>query len=465
MIAALLLVPVDIRSLGRTILQRASQISERASDSDYVNMGTSKVDRKSIVILGGSWGGVSLSHYILKHVLPALDETYQVILISSASQAFCRPAAPRALISDDFFPQEKLFVDIPAQFTQYPPDNFTFLHATVTALDTTTRTVTISPQSKSTPLEPTTSVIPFHSVVIATGATAASPLLGLSPGDDISDLRSSWTTVRAALPTARRIVVAGGGPSGVEVAGELGEHLNGPAARKWWWFGTPSTMRNPRVEITLVSAGERILPDLRQSLADTAEEYLAALGVKLWKGVRVKGVEASEGGKGGEVVVLDNGETIQTDLYIPCVGIKPNTDFIKPAGGTGRSPLLAADGRVETNPRTLRVDKAGEGARIYAIGDASSFATKPGVHNTLSAVPILAANMKRDLDGAAVGKDREFEEDLRETQLVPVGRRRGVGAMKGWRLPSWAVWLIKGRDYWLWTTGDIWSGKAWAKKM
>jgi len=87
------------------------------------------------------------------------------------------------------------------------------------------------------------------------------------------------------------------------------------------------------------------------------------------------------------------------------------------------------------------------------------------VHNTLSAVPILAANMKRDLDGAAEGKDREFVEDLRETQLVPVGRRWGVGAMKGWRLPSWAVWLIKGRDYWLWTTGDIWSGKAWAKKM
>jgi hypothetical protein len=30
---------------------------------------------------------------------------------------------------------------------------------------------------------------------------------------------------------------------------------------------------------------------------------------------------------------------------------------------------------------------------------------------------------------------------------VPLGRGGGVGAIYGWRVPSWAVWLIKGRDY------------------
>jgi hypothetical protein len=50
-------------------------------------------------------------------------------------------------------------------------------------------------------------------------------------------------------------------------------------------------------------------------------------------------------------------------------------------------------------------------------------------------------------------------EDKGETQLVPIGRSKGVGALMGWEVPSWVVWAIKGRDYWLWTTGKLWSGR------
>lgn len=144
------------------------------------------------------------------------------------------------------------------------------------------------------------------------------------------------------------------------------------------------------------------------------------------------------------------------------VGTSPNTGFVR------EKTLLAADGRVETNRKTLRVDKAGEGVRVYVLGDVSNVAIKPEVHNTLSEVPVLVANMKRDLAGVKDGEDRIFfffEEDLREFQMVPIGRSKGVGAMKGWWVPSFMVWLIKGRDYWLWTTGAIWSGKAWAKEQ
>ncbi|KAK0644299.1 putative AMID-like mitochondrial oxidoreductase [Cercophora newfieldiana] len=423
-------------------------------------MAKTTTTRKSIVILGGSWGGVSLSHYLLHHVVPYLHKaepsSYEVVLISSSSQAFCRPAAPRAFISDDLFKQEKLFVDIEPQFKQYPSGSFRFLHATATNVDTQARVVTISSHGTNK-----ISTVSFHALVIATGASTPSPLLGFTPGQDVPHLRSNWAAVRAALPTARRVVIAGGGPTGVEVAGELGEHLNGPMARAW--FLLPSAQTKPRVEITLVAATERILPGLRKTLAERAEVYLAALGVKIISGVKVTGVTLSGAGEGkvygGTVVTLSNGETIKADVYIPCVGTTPNTEFV------ADKALLAPDGKVETNPKTLRVDKAGEGAKIYALGDASNFAVNPGVHNTLSAVPILAANMKRDLAGMKDGEDRVFEEDLRETQLVPIGKSKGVGAMKGWWLPSFLVWLIKGRDYWLWTTGDIWSGKAWAKEQ
>jgi apoptosis-inducing factor 2 len=47
---------------------------------------------------------------------------------------------------------------------------------------------------------------------------------------------------------------------------------------------------------------------------------------------------------------------------------------------------------------------------------------------------------------------------------VPVGRRKGVGVAMGWWVPSWVVWGVKGRDYWVWTTGRLWSGRQWGRE-
>lgn len=39
-----------------------------------------------------------------------------------------------------------------------------------------------------------------------------------------------------------------------------------------------------------------------------------------------------------------------------------------------------------------------------------------------------------------------FEEEERKTQMVLVGRSKGVGVVMGWRIPGWLVWTIKGRE-------------------
>jgi NADH dehydrogenase FAD-containing subunit len=141
--------------------------------------------------------------------------------------------------------------------------------------------------------------------------------------------------------------------------------------------------------------------------------------------------------------------------------MEPNTSFLS-------STLLTPTRQVSTNISTLRVDVAGP--RIYAIGDCSSYA-RPAIHNILAAVPILGAHIKRDLlldagvsETEVRTKEKVFKEDTREMQLVPIGRSKGVGAAMGWKLPSWLVWAIKGRDYWLWTVGGLWTGKQWAKE-
>jgi NADH dehydrogenase FAD-containing subunit len=408
--------------------------------------------KKNMLILGASYAGLSTTHYLLKHVLPALPEPsqYQILLVSASSQTMCRPACPRALLSDDLFDQGKLFVNTAQQLEQYAQENVKFVFGKATNLDHENRTATIQHSDGKE------QVVPFHTLVVATGASTPSPLLGLNTTS--SDLRNAWSLFRPALPTAKRIVIAGAGPAGVEVAGELGQYLNGSPG----WFGSGKS--KVKVEVTLIASGDRILSALRPSIARTAESYLSTLGVTIVKNAHVERVEPETAGRNTTnltsptTVTLSNGQILEADLYIPATGARPNTSFLT-------ASLLQDDGRVITNPGTLRVDSAG--LRIYAIGDCSSTPTHPSIHQITNAVPILCSNIKHDLlldAGAPALSERKFEEDLRETQLVPIGTQKGVGAAMGWRLPSWMVWAIKGRDYWLWTTGRLWSGAQWAKE-
>lgn len=418
--------------------------------------------KNTILILGGSYAGLSTAHYLLRHVLPALPnkDSYQVVLVSASSQTLCRPACPRALLSDDFFPQDKLFVNTAQQLDHLPKDSWTFINGTATQVDHERRITTITLTSGDA------QTIPFHTLVIATGSSTPSALLGLNTTSPA--LRSAWSSFRTALPIARHIVIAGGGPAGVEVAGELGEFLNG---RPDWFGGVSSTSKTggERVRITLITSAREILPALRPSIAHAAEAYLRSLGVSIVKETKVFSVEPEDAGCSVDALTspvtlgLSSGETLDADLYIPATGARPNTAFLEPM-------LLDGSGRVATNPQTLRVEAADTPtALIYAIGDASSFA-RPAVHNIIAAIPILCSNIRRDLlldagvPESDVGAERDFQEDTRETQLVPIGTKKGVGAAMGWRVPSWAVWLIKGRDYWLWTTGKLWSGQQWAKE-
>ena len=294
----------------------------------------------------------------------------------------------------------------------------------------------------------------FDALVIATGSSTPSPLMGFNARDSVA-LKASWGEFRTGLEGVKSIVIAGGGPVGVETAGELGEMLNGRGNKN---------KATPSVPITIVTSGAELLPSLRPSIARKAEVFLLDVGVKVVKNVKVVSV-SPEGAGTTDVaskakVTLGDGTVLEADLYIPAVGIAYNTGFVDKS-------LLTAEGRINTNASTLRVDVAG--AKIYAMGDVSS-AARPAVHTIFATLPVVCANIKRDLllesgkGESEVGKERTFVEDLRETQFVPIGRNKGVGAAMGWQLPSLMVWAIKGRDYWLWTTGGLWSGKQWNKE-
>lgn len=67
------------------------------------------------------------------------------------------------------------------------------------------------------------------------------------------------------------------------------------------------------------------------------------------------------------------------------------------------------------------------------------------------AIPVLMTNIQRDLLAAhkdvnaePTGGDRKYRKNTSETQLVPIGRSKGVGAFNGSSLPTLMVYMIKG---------------------
>lgn len=423
-------------------------------------------ETRNIVIVGASFGGVSMAHYFLKHVAPALKTsgpTYKVILLDPSTHFWWRPSAPRAIVDAALMPHSKTFVPIMDGFKNYPAGSVTLLQGLATAVDTAACTITFQPGTDASPSHNLSSSsaekqansssangtslpteqIHYHALILATGTSTPTALTSLL-GPHTHSI-AAMDAMNARLRTAKTIVVGGGGPVGVETAGEIGEALNGVAG---WGSERPG---RPQATVTLVTSGAKLLPKLRSALSDKAERYLNRVGVDVRYNTRV--VSTDGAADGPATVKLDNGETLSCDVYIPAVGAAPNTAFL-PAS------LLSSSKHVATNPSTLRVDAAGA-PRVYCIGDCGDYC-RGGIVDLYDAVPVLGANIALDL-GATGFKARTYVDKKAETQVVPVGRTRGVGAFNGWQLPSMAVKMIKGKDYMTGMMPGITEGTKWAK--
>lgn len=400
--------------------------------------------QETILILGASFAGLGAAHYILKHVLPSLPKsgntTYTVTLVNPSTDFYWRIAGPRATVSKALMPPAKYLYPIAPGFASYPKDSFTFIQGTATALSTSSRTATITLADGST------TSIPYHALIIATGTKTPAPQL--SQHTTTAALTAALDDFQAALPKATSVIIAGGGPVGVETAGEIGEFLNGTPG----FFG--SKPAHPKAKVTLISGDKKLLPILRPAIALTAEKYLARVGVDVVYGARVTSATAAAGTKAGQTAVtLADGSVRSADLYVDATGVRPNTAFLP-------RDLVNERGFVACDPATLRVDAAGP--RVYVVGDVGSY-TRGGVMDLDNALPVVMTNLKKDLTGGS-GPDRTYTPNNLEQQIVPVGRGKGVGAFGGWRVPSWFVWMIKGRDYLSSMAPDVVSGKKWAKE-
>ncbi|USP81064.1 hypothetical protein yc1106_08338 [Curvularia clavata] len=388
---------------------------------------------ETILIIGGSFAGISAAHYVLRHVLPQLPKkegvNYSVTIVNPSKDLWWRIAAPREIVSKQMMPSDKTFLPIEPAFT-YASPKFKFVQGLATQVDAAAQTVTV--QTTSGEMQS----IQYAALVIATGFTTPSPLFTQST--DRAALEKVHATFQDELKTAKTVIIGGGGPVGVEAAGEIAEILNG---RPGFMASGP---KNPKAQIKLFCADRQLLPLLRPAIGKTAEQFLKRLGCNVTYDVRVIGSAKMSEEEGGKTRVdLSNGEILEADIYIDATGSRPNTGFLPKEWLDNRN-------RVACNPKTLRVEHESAGPRVYVVGDVGSY-TRGGVMDMYDAIPVAMTNLKNDLLAHLTGEphkgDRHYTANLKEQQICPIGTQKGVGAFNGFKVPSQMVWMIKGRDY------------------
>lgn len=209
----------------------------------------------------------------------------------------------------------------------------------------------------------------------------------------------------------RRVVVAGGGLTGVEVAGELAG-------------------RYPeRLQITLVEAAPALMPGFDPVLAREARRVLQEKGVRVRTGTKIVSVEPAH-------VRVEGGPALPYDLLVW-------------AGGVRGNPVLARSGLPVTPRGRVKVDRflRAEGfPEIYVAGDAAAF-TDPAVGREVPPSAQVAVQMgrhtARNLLRRLAGRDEvPFRPRLRGA-FATLGGREAVGYIGAERFTGLPAVVIK----------------------
>ncbi|KAK3317804.1 hypothetical protein B0T19DRAFT_298022 [Cercophora scortea] len=395
-----------------------------------------------IVVLGGNFGALGIVQSLTKFTIPSLQKldktkSYHITVITPNDSFYFKPAAPRAVIEPGLA-EKKLIRPLTEAFKHFPEGQVKLVKGAAIALDAAKRTVTVG--AGKTGLDIPEQTVPYDSLFIATGTTSASPLWSIH--DDQSLTAKAFKELQEALPKAKTIIVAGGGPVGVETAGEILTNF-------------------PNVEITLYSGAADVLGRTKPEVRARAQAYLEKIKVKVVHNVKVVGHATTEA---GTTVELSNGEKKTADLFIDATGGVPNSQFL-PAS------WLDSTGRVLTRDTNWRVrgssadDKDVKG--LYVVGDVVADSDISPSNNSIiylkaqvtSAVASFAVDVAQTLEvpkpgflsslpiiggGSKAPVQKPFAPMPKDTHLVPIGKGFGVGQIMGWTIPSFLVTAAKG---------------------
>jgi NADH:ubiquinone reductase (H+-translocating) len=380
-----------------------------------------------VVIIGGGFGGLSVA-LSLKHA-PA-----DVTLIDRHNYHVFQPLLYQ-VATGALSPAN---ITAPLRQVLKRQQNTRVFLAEATHIDAANRRVILSDGA-----------LEYETLVVATGSSHQyfghdeweryAP--GLKTIEDATDMRGRILLAFEAAERERdpeklrawlTFVIVGAGPTGVELAGALGEIAN-DTLRHDFRDIDPST-----AQIVLVEGTDRVLPPYPPKLSAAAQKMVERLGVTVRTNAMVTDIQRDS-------VTIREGDRTET---IP-------TRTILWAAGVLASPL----GRILGDEVGAKLDKAGRvivepdltiagHSEIFVIGDLASFSHQTGKPLPGIAQPAIqeghyvAKVIKSRLRGEKSARPFHYFD---KGNLSTIGRGAAVADLNGLQLsglPAWLIWIF-----------------------
>jgi NADH dehydrogenase len=222
--------------------------------------------------------------------------------------------------------------------------------------------------------------------------------------------------------------VVGGGPTGVELAGAVGELARTTLKRDFRAFDPA------RTRVILIEGLDRLLPTFPHALSEHAKDALAALGVEVRLSTRVTGIEAER----VAVIRADGGtETIATATVLWAAGVTSSSfaETVAAAFGAERD----RGGRIIVG-RDLTIPGHSD---VFVIGDLAHAEDAKGA--MLPGLAPVAMQQGRYVAGRIRGTAHDAFHYHNKGQLAVIGRNRAVcdlGHARFSGFPAWLVWAF-----------------------
>lgn len=221
-----------------------------------------------------------------------------------------------------------------------------------------------------------------------------------------------------------RLVVVGGGPTGVEMAGSFAELSKRVLARDF------KNIDPAKAEIVLLEAAPRVLGSFPERLSASAKKQLESLGVQVRLNQKILDIQE------GRIVLEDGAIEAETIVWGAGVRASPLCDCLKVekdrAGRLQVDPDLSLPGYPD----------------VYAVGDIVRIVdTKgqavPGVSPAAMQMGRHVASEVKHKYGSQPGNPRPFTY-FDKGNMATIGRSRAIahiGPLKFSGFPAWMAWL------------------------
>ena len=234
-------------------------------------------------------------------------------------------------------------------------------------------------------------------------------------------------TRQAEIERWLTFVVVGAGPTGVELAGTIGELAQHTLKNEF------RHIDSARARVLLVEGLDRVLPTFPPDLSAQATTALARLGVEVKTGVRVTGIDAES----LTLLAAENVENIGTRTVFWAAGVRGSPLGKIVADATGAETDRA--GRV-----VVEADCSIKGhSEVFVIGDLASFChgterPLPGVAPVASQQGAYVAKLiQRRLRGESTAPFKYIDRG----NMATIGRAAAVAQVGNWKFSGFFAWL------------------------